>query len=51
MHAHAHTHTHIYIMHKRRLRWNSHVSPPRPEPGKAWHGLRRNQCAAGEHDE
>jgi len=25
--------------------------PPRPEPGKAWHGLSRNQGAVGEHDE
>jgi hypothetical protein len=25
--------------------------PPRPEPGKAWHGLNRNQGAGGEHDE
>jgi hypothetical protein len=44
-------HTHIYIMHKRRLRWNSHVSPLKPEPGKMWHGLNKNQGAVGEHDE
>jgi len=25
--------------------------PPRPKPGKAWHGLSRNQGAAREHDE
>jgi hypothetical protein len=25
--------------------------PPRPEPGKAWHGLNRNQGAIREHDE
>jgi hypothetical protein len=25
--------------------------PPRPELGKAWHGLNRNQGATGEHDE
>jgi hypothetical protein len=25
--------------------------PPRPELAKAWHGLSRNQGAAGEHDE
>jgi len=25
--------------------------PPSPESGKAWHGLSRNQGAAGEHDE
>jgi hypothetical protein len=25
--------------------------PPRPEPGKAWHGLSRNQGDVGEHDE
>jgi hypothetical protein len=25
--------------------------PPRPEPGKAWHGLSRNQGVVGEHDE
>jgi hypothetical protein len=25
--------------------------PPRPEPGKAWHGMRLNQGAIGEHDE
>jgi hypothetical protein len=25
--------------------------PPIPEPGKAWHGLRKNQGAAKEHDE
>jgi len=25
--------------------------PPRPEPGKVWHGLSRNQNAAGERDE
>jgi hypothetical protein len=38
-------------MHKRRLRWNSHVSlPPRLELGKMWHGLNRNQGATGEHD-
>jgi hypothetical protein len=27
-------HTHIYTMHKKRLRWNSHVSPPKPKLGK-----------------
>jgi len=43
-------HAHIYIMRKRRLRLNSHVSPPRRELGKAWHSLRRNQ-GVGEHDE
>jgi hypothetical protein len=25
--------------------------PPRPEPGKVWHGLSRNQGVVGEHDE
>jgi hypothetical protein len=25
--------------------------PPRPEPGKAWHGLSRNQGVARKHDE
>jgi hypothetical protein len=25
--------------------------PPIPKPGKAWHGLSRNQRAAGKHDE
>jgi len=44
-------HAHIYTMHKRRLRLNSHISPPRPEPGKTWHGLSRNQSDAREHDE
>jgi hypothetical protein len=24
---------------------------PRPEPGKAWHGLSKNQGVAGKHDE
>jgi hypothetical protein len=24
--------------------------PPRPKPRKTWHGLNRNQGAAGEHD-
>ncbi len=38
-------------MHKTRLRRNSHVSPPRLKPGKTWHGLSRNQGAAGEHYE
>jgi hypothetical protein len=42
---------HIYTMHKRRLRWNSHISPPRPELEKSWHGLNRNQGAVKEHDE
>jgi hypothetical protein len=44
-------HAHIYTMHKKRLRWNFHVTPPKPEPGKVWHGLSRNQGAAREHDE
>jgi len=45
-------HAHIYTMNKKRLRWNSHVSPPpRPKSGKAWHGLSRNRGVAGEHDE
>jgi hypothetical protein len=43
-------HTYIYNA-QGRLRWNSHVSPARPEPGKIWHGLSRNQDAVGEHDE
>jgi hypothetical protein len=38
-------------MHKRRLRWNSHVSPPKPESGKVWHGRNRNQGVVGERDE
>jgi hypothetical protein len=42
---------HIYTMHKRKLKWNSHVSPPIPKLGKVWHGLSRNQGAAREHDE
>ncbi len=25
--------------------------PPKPEPGKTWHGLSRNQGDVGEHDE
>jgi hypothetical protein len=25
--------------------------PPRPESGKLWHGLSRNQGAVGKHDE
>jgi hypothetical protein len=25
--------------------------PPRPELGKTWHGLSRNQGVVGEHDE
>jgi len=25
--------------------------PPRPELGKTWHGLSKNQGAAGKHDE
>jgi hypothetical protein len=25
--------------------------PPRPKPGKMWHGLSRNQSDAREHDE
>jgi hypothetical protein len=44
-------HAHIYTMHKRRLRWNFHVPPPRPELGKVWHGLSRNQGVVREHDE
>jgi hypothetical protein len=44
-------HAHIYTMHKRKLGWNSHVSPPRLEPRKVWHGLSRNQGVIGEHDE
>jgi len=43
-------HTYIYNA-QGKLRWNSHVSPSRFEPGKAWHGLSRNQGAIGEHDE
>jgi hypothetical protein len=27
------------------------IPPPKPELGKAWHGLNRNQNAAREHDE
>jgi len=27
------------------------VSPPRPELRKTWHGLNKNQSAAGEYDE
>jgi hypothetical protein len=38
-------HTYIYNA-QGRLKWNSHVSPPRPEPGKALHGLSRNQGVA-----
>jgi hypothetical protein len=30
---------------------DSHVSPPRLESGKVWHGLSRNQGAAEKHDE
>jgi hypothetical protein len=44
-------HTHIYTMHKKKLRWNSHVSPPIPESGKMWHGLSRSQGVVGKHDE
>jgi hypothetical protein len=44
-------HADIYTMHKRELKWNFHVSPPRLEPGKVWHGLNRNQGVVGEHDE
>jgi hypothetical protein len=25
--------------------------PPKPELGKSWHGLSKNQGVAGEHDE
>jgi len=25
--------------------------PPKPESGKTWHGLSRNQGVVGEHDE
>jgi hypothetical protein len=25
--------------------------PPRPESGKMWHGLNKNQGVVGEHDE
>jgi hypothetical protein len=25
--------------------------PLRPKPGKAWHGLNKNQGVVGEHDE
>jgi hypothetical protein len=40
-------HAHVYSLHKRRLRWNSHISPPpKLEPGKTWHGLSRNQGVA-----
>ncbi len=44
-------HAHMYTMHKMRLRRNAHVSPPRLEPGKMWHGLSINQGAAREHDD
>jgi hypothetical protein len=27
------------------------IPPPILEPGKAWHGLNRNQGVVGEHDE
>jgi len=43
-------HTYIYNA-QVRLRWNSPVSPPKPEPGKARHGLNKNQGVVGEHDE
>jgi hypothetical protein len=44
-------HTHIYTMHKKRLRWKSHVSPLRLEPGKTRHGMSKNQGATRKHDE
>jgi len=44
-------HAHIYIQCTSEAEMKSHVSPPRPEPGKTWHGLSRNQGAVGEHDE
>ncbi len=38
-------------MHKRRLRLNSHISPPKPKLGKTWHSLNKDQGDRGEHDE
>jgi hypothetical protein len=38
-------------MHKKKLKWNYHVSPPGLELGKAWHGLNKNQGFAGEYDQ
>ncbi len=43
-------HTRIYTMHKGGGD-EILIIPPRPEPGKAWHGLSRNQGVVGEHDE
>ncbi len=44
-------HIHIYIQCTRRGKMKFSCIPPRLEPGKAWHGLSRNQGARGEHDE
>jgi len=44
-------HTHIYTMHKGGWDEILMYPPPRPKPGKAWHGLSRNQGDVGEHDE
>jgi hypothetical protein len=47
-------HAHIYTMQKWRFKSNFNVPPPpppKPELGKVWHGLNKNQGVATEHDE
>jgi len=45
-------HAHMYIYNaQEEAEMNSHVSPPRLEPGKTWHGLSRIQGVVGKHDE
>jgi hypothetical protein len=44
-------HTYIYNAQEEVAMKFSCIPPPRPEPGKMWHGINRNQGVAGEHDE
>jgi len=44
-------HTYIYNAEEEVAMKFSCIPPPRPEPGKMWHGINRNQGVVGEHDE
>jgi len=45
-----HAHTYIYNT-QEEAKMKFSCIPPRLKPGKAWHGLSRNQSPVGEHDE
>jgi hypothetical protein len=45
-------HAHIYIYNaQKEAEMKFSCVPPKPELGKAWHGLSRNQGATRKHDE